>query len=340
MSEFSPFYFFMQTAFTKSLNILHPIIMAPMFLVSNEAMIQSAMRCGIMGTFPTLNYRRDGELERVLTQLRSFKQNQPGSYGVNLIVQKTNPLYEKHLEICSALQVPFYITSLGNPKQVVEKAHAYGASVYCDVTNIEHAKKCVDMGCDGFIAVTQGAGGHAGPYPLSILLPALQKQFPKIPVIAAGGIATGGAILSAIAAGAAGVSIGTRYIASEEASVSKEYKQGVVDSGMEDIVLTEKLSGTPCNVINTPYAQKIGYRQNFFERLLSNNSTTKKYFKMLVQVRGMKKLEEAIKPGNYNNLWSAGQTVEMIDDILPCDAITERLMAEMMAAKKELDTLF
>lgn len=330
----------MQTTFTKQVSILHPIIMAPMFLVSNEAMMQSAIRSGIMGGFPTLNYRREGELDTILKNLNTFKQNMPGNYGVNLIVQKTNPLYEKHLEICVANKVPFFITSLGNPKQVIEKAHSYGGIVYSDVTNLEHAKKCADMGSDGFIAVTQGAGGHAGPYPLSVLLPSLKKNFPDIPVIAAGGIATGNGILSALSVGAAGVSIGTRYIASVEATVSDAYKQSVVQSGMEDIVLTEKLSGTPCNVINTPYAKKIGYKQNFFERLLNNNATTKKYFKMLVQVRGMKKLEEAVKAGNYNNLWTAGQSVELINDIKTCDEITQRLIVELSTGKSELDTLF
>jgi nitronate monooxygenase len=330
----------MNSIFTQQVNITHPIIMAPMFLVSNEVMMQSAIRTGIMGGFPTLNYRRDGELDTVLRNLNVFKQNMPGSYGVNLIVQKTNPLYEKHLEICVNNKVPFYITSLGNPKQVIDKAHSYGGIVYSDVTNLEHAKKCADMGSDGFIAVCQGAGGHAGPYPLSVLLPSLKKNFPEMPIVAAGGIATGNGILSALAGGAAGVSIGTRYIASTEASVSDAYKQSVVQSGMEDIVLTEKLSGTPCNVINTPYAKKIGYKQNFFERLLSNNSTTKKYFKMLVQVRGMKKLEDAIKPGNYNNLWTAGQSVELIDDIKTCDEITQRLIKELNISNAELNKLF
>ena len=330
----------MHTDFTKQLSVLHPIIMAPMFLVSNENMMQSAIRSGIVGTFPTLNYRQEGELEKILQNLNSIKQGQAGTYGVNLIVQKTNPLYEKHLDDCIKYKVPFYITSLGNPKQVIEKAHGYGGIVYSDVTNLEHAKKCADMGSDGFIAVTQGAGGHAGPYPLSILLPALKRNFPKLPVIAAGGIATGSGILSALSAGAAGVSIGTRYIASSEASVSDAYKQSVLQSGMEDIVLTEKLSGTPCNVINTPYAKKMGYRQNFLERLLNNNATTKKYFKMLVQIRGMKKLEAAVKPGNYKNLWTAGQSVELITDIKSCDELTERLVTEMLKAKVELDQLF
>jgi nitronate monooxygenase len=330
------------TTLTEMFNLELPVIMAPMFLVSNEPMMQSALDAGIAGCFPSLNYRKKGELETVLKNLNNYRERHQsrGSVGVNLIVQKTNPLYREHLEICVENKVAFYITSLGNPSEVIEKAHAYGAKVFCDVTNMEHARKVASLGCDGFIAVTQGAGGHAGPFAPAVLVAALQEEFPVIPVILAGGIATGTGILSALALGASGVSIGTRFIASSEAGVSQEYKQAVVDSGMEDIVMTERLSGTPCAVINTPYAKKLGIHQNFFERWMSNNPRTKKYFKMLVQIRGMKKLEEAVKPGNYNNLWSAGQTVELIHDILPCKEIIARMKMELVEAKVSIDKLF
>ena len=328
----------MQTKLTQLLNIEFPVIMAPMFLVSNEAMVKAAMNSGIAGTFPSLNYRGEGELEQLLTNLNAAlttTQNK-GTYGINLIVQKTNPLYEKHLKICVDKKVPFYITSLGSPKQVIEQAHSYGAKVFCDVTNIEHAQKCVDLGCDGFIAVGQGAGGHAGPNPLQILVPTLQQKFPNTPVISAGGVATGAGILSMLALGATGVSIGTRFIASTEAQVTAEYKNAIVNAHMNDIVLTEKISGTPCTIINTPFAKKIGYKQNWLERLLSNNSTTKKIFKMWVQLSGMKKLEQSVKPGNYQTLWCAGQSVELIDDIVSCKEIIERLKNETQKAFDQL----
>lgn len=320
----------MQTKLTEALSIDFPMIMAPMFLVSNEAMIVEGMKGGIAAAFPTLNYRNDNELEQILDKLNVAKAglSAKGTYGVNLIVQKTNPLYEKHLKICVDKKVPFYITSLGSPKQVIEQAHSYGAKVFCDVTNLEHAQKCADLGCDGFIAVGQGAGGHAGPNPLQIIVPALQKKFPNIPVIAAGGIADGAGIVSMLAIGAAGVSVGTRFIASIEAGVSQDYKNAIVSSKMTDIVLTEKISGTPCTIINTPFAKKIGYKQNWLERMLSNNSTTKKYFKMWVQISGMKKLEQSVKPGNYQTLWCAGQSVELINDIMPCGEIIKRMKQE------------
>lgn len=324
------------------LNTIHPVIQAPMFLVSNEAMVNAAMDSGIAGTFPSLNYRKEGELKAVLERLNQYRNGPsrpPGTYGVNLIVQKTNPLYVKHLQDCVNAQVPFYITSLGNPRQVIEAAHSYGGKVLCDVTNLQHAEKAAQAGCDGFIAVCAGAGGHAGPYPMHVLVPALQKAFPDKYLVAAGGIATGRQMASALVLGAQAVSIGTRFIASVEASVSDAYKQAILEYGMEDIVLTERLSGTPCNIINTPAAKKVGYKQNWLEKMLSRNPRTRKYFKMLVQVRGMKKLEKAIKPGSYQHLWSAGQSVEMVNDIISTREIVDRLMQELHTALDETNAL-
>ncbi len=331
----------MQTKLTSLLDIEFPLIMAPMFLVSNKAMVVSGMQSGIAATFPSLNYRNEGELEKMLDDLNEEKKklSSKGTYGINLIVQKTNPLYEKHLKICVEKKVPFYITSLGSPKQVIEQAHTYGGKVFCDVTNIEHAQKCYELGCDGFIAVGQGAGGHAGPNTLQVLISSLHHHFPDKIVIAAGGIANGEGILSMLALGAAGVSMGTRFIASTEAGVNNEYKNAIVSSKMNDIVLTEKISGTPCTIINTPFAKKIGYTQNWFEKLLSNNSRTKKYFKMWVQLSGMKKLEQSVKPGNYQTLWCAGQSVELISDIKPVKEIIERLKSETSKAYQELATV-
>jgi nitronate monooxygenase len=304
------------------LNIEFPLIMAPMFLVSNAEMLKAGMRAGIMATFPTLNYRREGELSAVLDELNAYhREHSKGNYGVNLIVQKSNPLYKKHLQVCAEKKVPFYITSLGSPKEVIEAAHSYGAKVFCDVTNIAHAQKCHDCGCDGFIAVGQGAGGHAGPHPLQVLVPALRNHFPGVPVIAAGGIVDGAGILSVRVLGAAGVSVGTRFIVSTECKVSDDYKQAIIKAGMDDIVMTTKLSGTPATIIDTPEAKKLGYTQSWFERFMSNNPQTKKWFKMFVQVRGMKKLEQSVLPNNYQRLWCAGKSSELITEIISCEEI-------------------
>jgi len=327
---------------TRMLNIRFPLIMAPMFLVSNEAMVAAAIEAGIMGCFPSLNYRDEKTLGQVIRNLNSKLEQQkgkPGNYAVNLIVQKTNPLFEKHLRVCIENKVPVYITSLGNPRSTIDAAHGYGAKVFCDVTNLTHAKKSHDNGCDGFIAVGQGAGGHAGPFPLSLLTEALRKHFPGKPILAAGGIATGSAVLSALAAGASAAYSGTRFIAATEAGVPDDYKEAILLSQMNDIVMTDRISGTPCSIINTPYAQKIGLHQNFAERFLSRNPRTKKYFKMLVNVRGMKWLEDAVKPGTHHNLWCAGQSVEMIDKILPVKEIIENIISEFDEANTQLASI-
>ena len=318
------------------LKIDFPVIMAPMFLVSNLSMMKSGIRSGIMATFPTLNYRKDGELEKILDELNEYSKSYNGSYGVNIIVQRSNPLSLKHTKICLDKKVPFFITSLGNPKEVIEGAHRYGGKVFCDVTNIEHAKKCHSVNCDGFIAVGQGAGGHAGPNPLQVLIPALKEHFPNTPVIAAGGITSGAGLLSAQVLGASGASVGTRFIASTEAGVNDNYKNAIVSSGMEDIVMTTKLSGTPCAVINNDAAKKMGYTQNWFEKALSNNPQTKKWFKMLVQVRGMKKLEKSVLPNNYLSLWTAGKSSELIHDIISCEEIVTRIKKEYAESLAEL----
>lgn len=328
---------FLKSQVSVEINISAPIIMAPMFLVSNESMMLEAIRNGIAGCFPSLNYRKEGELEGLLKRLNAAKASaHKGTYGVNLIVQRSNPLYQKHLKICVENEVPFYITSLGNPKEVIEAAHSYGAKVYCDVTNIDHAQKCFDAKCDGFIAVGQGAGGHAGPNPLHILVPSLKKHFPTKPVIAAGGITNGAALLAMQILGADAVSIGTRFINSSECNVNDAYKNAITSAKMDDIVMTEKLSGTPCTIINTPEARKMGLTQNWFERWMSRNKRTKKWFKMLIQIRGMKKLEKSVLPNHYQTLWCAGKSVELIDDVLSCEQIIENIKAEYESALKSV----
>lgn len=311
------------------LGIEFPVIMAPMFLVSNVEMMKAGMRAGIMATFPSLNYRKEGELEAVLDELNDYRKKFPGgSYGVNIIVQKSNPLAGKHLRICIEKKVPFFITSLGNPGEVIGQAHAYGAKVFCDVTNIMHARKCAEANCDGFIAVGQGAGGHAGPNPLQVLIPSLAVHFPGKAIVAAGGITSGEGLLSLQVLGAHGVSIGTRFIASTEATVNDAYKQAIISSGMDDIVMTTKLSGTPATIINTEAAKKMGYSQSWLERYLSNNPRTKKWFKMFVQVRGMKRLQRSVLANNYLTLWCAGKSSELITSINPCEEIIASIKGE------------
>jgi nitronate monooxygenase len=312
------------------LNIEFPVIMAPMFLVSNTDMLIEGMKNGIAGVIPSLNFRTGKELEDAIDILNNFYQSKEnkGIYGINLIVQRTNSKLKEHLEICVRKKVPFYITSLGSPKEVIDKVKAYGAKVYSDVTNLKHAQRVYEMGADGFIAVSNSAGGHSGTFPNQLLIPALKKQFPDVPVIAAGGIASGDGILSMLALGAAGVSIGTLFIASKESNVSDEYKEAILQSGMEDIVMTNRLSGAPVSIIHTPYYKKLKENDSISEQ----NTETK----MEKMEKGIKMLEKSIQPGNYNNLWVAGKSVELIKEIKPVADIIQTLKKEFLEAKKRI----
>lgn len=322
----------LETDFSRLMKISLPIIVAPMFLVSNEEMLIESAEAGAIGVAPSLNFRPVDNFVAALKRIRS-KTSKP--YGINLIAQKTNPFLTEHLKICLDQGVPFFITSLGNPKQIIEEAHKNGAKVFCDVIGHEHAKKVVDLGADGLIAVCAGAGGHAGPTAASVLVPMLKREF-KIPVVAAGGIVDGYGLASMLSLGASGVSVGTRFIASREAPVTEEYKQAILKAHAEDIVYTTRLSGTPCSVINTPFVQKMGTDQNWLEKKLNRSPRLKKYFKMLVQYRGMKLLEKAAFQNSYRSVWCAGQSSELIHDVKTIREILKDFLVSYEAARTSL----
>ncbi|MFN5846034.1 MAG: NAD(P)H-dependent flavin oxidoreductase, partial [Flavobacteriia bacterium] len=203
------------------LGIDFPVIMAPMFLVSNEKMIIEAVRAGITGAVPALNYRGTDQLRQAI---QSMKKEVAGPIGVNLIVNKSNFLYREQLTVCCEEKVDFIITSLGSPEETIKEAHKAGVKVFCDVTDVKYAKKVEALGADAVIAVNKEAGGHAGNISYIELIPELVKAC-KIPVISAGGVGSGDGIKQMLDLGAAGVSMGSIFIASEEAPVSDEYKQ-------------------------------------------------------------------------------------------------------------------
>lgn len=322
----------MKTALTELLGIELPIIMAPMFLVTNVEMVVEASEAGLAGSIPALNFRTIEELEKGLKEIRA-KTKKP--FGVNLIVNKSNILAKKQLHKCLDVGVDFFITSLGSPEEVIRESKSHGVKVFCDVIEEGYAKKVEDMGADGIIAVNNGAGGHLGNIPASVLVPALKAQC-KIPVISAGGVGTGSGILSMLALGADGLSIGTPFIASQESGVSGDYKKACVDYGAEDIVVTTKLSGSRCTVINTPYVQKIGTDQNMFESMLNKNKQIKKYAKMLTYYKGMKAIEKAAFSATYKTVWCAGTSVEFTNQVEPLKQIVERLKSEFATAEKNL----
>jgi nitronate monooxygenase len=322
----------MKTALTDLLGIELPVIMAPMFLVTNVEMIVAAGDSGMAGCIPALNFRTIEELEKGIKEIKS-RSNKP--FGVNLIVNKSNILAKKQLHKCLDLGVNFFITSLGSPEEVIRESKKLGIKVFCDVIEENYAKKVEDLGADGIIAVNSGAGGHLGNIPASVLVPAL-KQKCKIPIISAGGVGTGSGILSMLALGADGLSMGSPFIATTESGVSDDYKQACVDYDAKDIVVTTKLSGSRCTVINTPYVQKIGTDQNVVESLLNKNKQIKKYAKMLTYYKGMKAIEKAAFSATYKTVWCAGSSIEFTHKVEPIKVIVDRLKSEMKVAEENL----
>ncbi|GGH41438.1 2-nitropropane dioxygenase [Mangrovimonas yunxiaonensis] len=312
-----------QTELTKMLGIKHPIIMAPMFLVSNTEMVKQAMQNGIAGCIPALNYRTLDELRTAIKALKAAKP-EGGSFGFNLIVNKSNPKASKQLEVLCEEGCDFIITSLGNPKETIDKAHEVGIKVFCDVTDLKFAKKVEHLGADAVIAVNSKAGGHRGNLSPKDLI-ALLKANCNIPIISAGGVGNKNELDAMLAYGAVGVSVGSPFIASIEASVTDEYKQACVDYGAEDIVVTERISGTPCTVINTPYQQKIGTKSPWIERVLNKNKSLKKWVKMFRFYIGMKATEKAAKKATYKTVWVAGPSIEHTKDVLPVKEIVKKL---------------
>ena len=310
--------------FTKMLDIKYPILMAPMFLVSNTAMVIEGMKCGIAGCIPALNYRTLDELRNAIKELKAAKVP-GGAFGFNLIVNKSNFKYKDQLDILCEEGCDFILTSLGNPKETIQKAHKKGIKVFCDVTDLKYAEKVNDLGADALIAVNNEAGGHRGRISPKELIQLLKENF-NIPVISAGGVGNRKELQTMLNYGADGVSVGSPFIASKEASVSDSYKQACVDFGEDDIVMTERISGTPCTVINTPYVQKVGTKQPWIEKLLNKNRQLKKWVKMFRFSLGMKATEKAAKGVTYKTVWVAGPSIEHTKSILPVKKIVERLI--------------
>jgi nitronate monooxygenase len=308
----------------KLLGIQYPIIVAPMFLISNTKMVISSLNCGVTAAFPALNYRTDQELRAAI---REIKKSSDKPFGVNLIVNRSNPKYKSQLKTLLELRVDYIITSLGSPQEVIDQCKPLGIKVFCDVVDLKYAKKVEAMGADALIAVNNRAGGHAGslsPFDLITLL----KNNCHIPIISAGGIATGADLKQVLGWGAAGASIGTIFIACDEADITPEYKDAMIRYGEKDIVMTTKLSGSPLTVINTPYVQQLGTKANFLEWILNNNKTLKKYAKMLIAFRGMKAVEKAAFGATYKTVWCAGPAIEHVKCIQPIANIINTLTRE------------
>ncbi|GAA4809433.1 nitronate monooxygenase [Litoribaculum gwangyangense] len=315
----------METKLTQLLNIKYPIIQAPMFLVSNVKMVKEAMNGGIAGCIPALNYRTLDELRYALKELKASKV-EGGSFGFNLIVNKSNLKYKEQLRVICEEGCDFIITSLGSPEETINQAHKVGIKVFCDVVDLKFAKKVETLGADAIIAVNNQAGGHRGNISPESLIKELKSNC-SIPIISAGGVGCKRDLDKMLSYGADGVSVGSPFIASIEANVTDEYKQACIDYGANDIIMTERISGTPCTVINTPYVKKIGTKQTWLESILNKNRKLKKWVKMIRFSIGMNATKNAATKATYKTVWVAGPSIEHTNAILPTKEIIKRLVS-------------
>lgn len=312
----------MKQKLSDILGIQYPILMAPMFLISNQEMIIAGLEAGITAAFPAANYRTELELRRAICDIKA-KSDKP--FGVNLIVNRSNIMLQNQLDVILSEKPAFVITSLGNPKEVIQACHKVGIKVFCDVTDLNYAHKVVDLGADALVAVNRLAGGHPGKIDGRELCSQLSAEF-DVPVIYAGGIAKGEDIDNAFYSGAAGVSIGSLFLASEEAPISDEYKQAVVQYSAKDIVTTDKLSGSDLHVINTDYVKKIGTKSNGLTRFLYRHKKIRRYLKALAMKKSMKLLRKSAFSASYNTVWVAGPSIEYVHQIESVKTQVENLV--------------
>ncbi len=305
--------------FIDSLSL--PAIAAPMFLISGPQLVISCCKAGIVGTFPALNQRTSEgfeewlvEIKEALSKYEEETGNKPAPYGVNLIVHPTNPRLEADLKLCIKHQVPLIITSLGAVSQVVDAVHSYGGLVFHDIIKKRHAEKAAEAGVDGLILVAAGAGGHAGTLNPMTLIAEARKIFKKT-LILSGCISNGRDIATALQMGADLAYMGTRFINTEESKAPDSYKKMIIDAGASDIVYTAAISGVHANFLAASL-QAAG---------ISEEDLTKGH-----KVDFGKELDTEAKA--WKTIWSAGQGVATIEDVLPVAQLIEQLQREFVQA--------
>jgi nitronate monooxygenase len=299
-----------------------PVIAAPMFIAGNPKLVIEQCKAGIVGSFPALNARPKEALEDWLNEIESALAAHPDSapYAVNQIVHKSNDRLEHDLETCIRHKVPITITSLRAPNDVIPLIHAYGGIVLHDVINVRHAEKALEAGVDGLILVCAGAGGHAGTLSPFALIGEVRRFFDG-PIVLSGAIASGNAILAALAAGADLAYIGTRFLATPEASVPDRYKEEIVRSAAGDIVYTDLFSGVHGNYL------KHSVVNAGFDPLNLPKSDPKK-----MNFGSGSGVEKKV----WRDIWSAGQGVGQIDSVVPVADVVAQLAREYTAARQRL----
>ena len=320
----------LKTAFTEQFQVKYPIVCAPMFLVSTVKLVVAASKAGGIGTFPALNYR---PVERYHEAIREIKSLTDKPFGINIIVQQSNKYQHKQLEYALEEKTPLIITSLGKPRETIQLAHQARSKVYCDVINLDHAKKVADLGADGLIAVGSGAGGHAGDISPFALIPSLVQEI-GLPVLAAGSIVDGRGMAAAFALGAAGVYLGTRFIASAEAEVDQAYKDAIIGARSEDIVNTHRVDGFPGNFIYNPALQQVGLKDGIFETLASRSKRIKRWIALSRAARSL--LAKPTHKISYKTVYSAGHSAGLIRDVQTVPEIMEHMIREYRAIVEKM----
>lgn len=286
-----------------------PAIAAPMFLVSNPALVAACCKAGVIGTFPALNQRSTAGFTAWLDELAGTLAPTDAPYGVNLIVHKTNPRLQADLAEVVRHKVPLVITSLGAVAEVVDAVHSYGGVVFHDIVNARHAEKAARAGVDGLIPVAAGAGGHAGTVNPFALVAEIRSLFPGYLALS-GCIGSGAGVAAALALGADFAYLGTRFIATQEAAAPEAYKQMLLGATSADIVYTPAVSGIPASFLR-PSIVKAGL-----------DPETMKH-------EGPIDLGLELSASKaWRDIWSAGQGVGGIRDVPPAGELCERLVRE------------
>ncbi len=298
-------------------NLRFPAVAAPMFLVSGPELVIATCKSGMIGTFPALNQRTSEGYAEWLTQIKAALSPDDATYGVNLIVHNTNTRLMADLAITAEHKVPLVITSLGAVKDIVDGVHAYGGVVFHDVINARHAKKAADAGVDGLILVAAGAGGHAGNQHPFALINEIREFFSGT-ILLSGAMSTGGDVAAALMAGADLAYMGTRFIATAEARAADGYKEMLIETTANDITYTDAISGINANFL-TP-------------SLIANGLDPAAAKDPHHKIDMAEELNTEARA--WKTIWSAGQGVGSIHDILPVADLVSRLKTEFHAANE------
>lgn len=308
--------------FTNRLRI--PLIASPMFIASGLALVIETCKAGIIGTFPALNQRSSEGFEDWLIEIQSTLSNweiQSGKkaapFGVNLIVHKSNPRWQADLALCVKYKVPLIITSLGAVADLVNDVHSYGGLVFHDVVNARHAQKAAEAGVDGIIGVCNGAGGHAGSTNPFALVSEIRQFFDKT-ILLAGSLSHGRDIAAAQMMGADMAYMGTRFLATEEANIATDYQDMIINSSAKDILYTPKISGVNANFI----------RQSIMDAGIDPTDLTPKAELDFGAELDIENKPDASDKKAWRDIWSAGQGVGSIDQVVSAAKLVDKLADE------------